>query len=207
MESDAGAFEEGGDFGEGLDGADFVVGVLHADQGEVVAEQSLQVAEVDNAVSVDAEVIDAGAAVAAEIFGGAQDGLMLDAGDDDAVATGLLAGNGGAFDGEIGAFAAAAGEDDFTGFTTEDGGDAGAGVFDGVAGDARFGMEAGGVVPVLSEVREHGGEDRLGHRGGGGVVEIDAVTGQGARASGVERESQLIMAQSGQGWGRGGNGG
>ena len=80
MESDAGAFEEGGDFGEGLDGADFVVGVLHADQGEVVAEQSLQVAEVDNAVSVDAEVIDAGAAVAAEIFGGAQDGLMLDAG-------------------------------------------------------------------------------------------------------------------------------
>jgi hypothetical protein len=39
------------------------------------------------------------------------------------------------------------------------------------------------------------------------VVEIDAVTGQGARASGVERESQLIMAQSGQGWGRGGNGG
>ena len=132
---------------------------------------------------------------------------MLDVGDDDAVAAGLLAGDGGAFDGEIGAFAAAAGEDDFAGLTTEDGGDAGAGVFDCVAGDARFGIEAGGVVAVPCEVREHGGEDGLGHRGGGGVVEIDAVTGQGARASGVERGSQPIMAQSGRGGGRGGNGG
>ena len=65
VEGDAGAFEESGDFCERLDGADLVVGVPDADEGEVVAEQSLQVPEVDDAVPIDTEVIDAGAAVAA----------------------------------------------------------------------------------------------------------------------------------------------
>ena len=199
VEGDAGTFQEGGDFGDRLDGADFVVGVVNADQGEVVAEEAVQVAEVDDAVLVDAEIVDVGAAVAAEILGGAQDGVVFDAGNDEAITTGLLAGDGSAFDGQVGAFAAAAGEDELAGLAAKNGGDAGAGVFEGVASDAGFGIEAGGVVAVLGEEREHGGEDGLGDRSGGGVVEVDAVAVQWVRAWGVERKGRLIMAQRREG--------
>ncbi len=58
-------------------------------------------------------------------------------------------------------------------------GDGGAGLVDGASGVLCFDVDGGGVVPVGGEVGEHGFDDGGVWRGGGGVVEVDAVVEAG----------------------------
>ena len=79
-----------------------------------------------------------------------------------------------AFDGEVVRFGAAGGEDNLGGVGSDDAGDAFAGVFDGGAGVASYGVQGGGVATV-AHLFDHGVDGGGQYVGGGGVVEVDAA--------------------------------
>ncbi len=82
--------------GERLDRADLVVDVHDADEDRVAANSVLQLARVDEAFSVDAEIGDAEARFF-EALSRVQDGVVLDRrGDDVVAAAGTAGGPGGA---------------------------------------------------------------------------------------------------------------
>lgn len=179
VDDDAGVSLAGnvGGLGDGLDGADFVVGGHDGDDDGFGADGLGEGIERDGAFAVDGEVGGA-KAFALELSDGVEDGVVLDGGGDDVVpaAAGALR-EGGAPDGCVIGFGAAGGEDDLAGRSSEEVGDGLAGGMDSAASFLALEVNAGGVAPVGGEEGEHGFDD-AGIRGGGrGVVEVDARHG------------------------------
>jgi len=107
--------------------------------------------------------------------GGAEDGVVLDAGGDE------VSGCGGvlecAEEGEVIALGAAGGEDDLGGAAVEEVGDLIAGVVDGGAGELALLMDGAGVAVVLEEEGTHGFEDFGEQRCGRVRVHVDSAHG------------------------------
>ena len=102
---------------DGLDDADFVVGVHDGDEDGLVGafgdDGALEVVEVDEAVGLDGQVGD-DVAHLLELLAGVEDGLVLgDLGDD--VVAALAVHLGDALDGEVVGLGGAGGEDDLLG--------------------------------------------------------------------------------------------
>ena len=79
-----------------------------------------------------------------------------------------------ALDGEVVRFGTAGGENNLGGVRSNSAGDAFAGVFDGGAGVASYGVQGGGVAAV-AHLLDHGVDGGGQYVGGGGVVEVDAA--------------------------------
>ena len=181
-----------GDGGDVVECADLVVGVHDGDEDGVWSDGGGDIGGVDAAVGGGGDEGDVGEGVALELLDGVEDGVVFDGGGDEV---------GGGWrhsslrcreytsEGEGVGFGAAGGEDDFIGGGADVVGDGGAGLVDGAAGVLGFDVDGGGVVPVGGEVGEHGFDDGGVWRGGGGVVQVDAVVeaggGVGGRRGGV----------------------
>ena len=99
VEDDALLVAELADLANGLDDADFVVGVHDGDEDGLVVDGALQVFEIDEAVGLHGQIGDA-VALLLELLAGVEDGLVLgDLGDD--VVAALAVHLGDALDGEV----------------------------------------------------------------------------------------------------------
>ena len=99
---------------------------------------------------------------------------MLD-GTGDQVGAGESGGQQHALQGHVVGLGAAAGEDDLAGLGAEQAGDLDPRPIDGLAGLPPLGIEARRIAPKLVEVRPHGLQHPRIGRGGGRVVEVDAM--------------------------------
>src|SRR5439155_4077211 len=168
-----------------LDGADLVVDVHDADERGVIGDRVFEVLQVNEALTVDAEIRDA-EALLFEALGLVEDGVVLDGGRDDVLAVALPAGGvRRAAQGEIVALAAAGREDELLGLAAKDLGHRAACAFEAPSRLLGLAVEARWVAPMVAEVGEHRLQDALVERGGGGVVEVDAV-GHGSIVAGGE---------------------
>ena len=161
------------DFFDGLDGAEFVVGVHHADQhgfraaarGECLRDRRRRRGPTGTKVTSTPCVPSSWQAFrtawcSMAVVMMCLRGRRRDAADD-------------AEDGEIVGFGAAAGEDDFAGLGAEQRGDGFARVST-AAGRAGPRNESSWRCRSLGEIRQHGVEDGGVHGGGGVVIEIGA---------------------------------
>ena len=143
VERHAGLVGDGGELGHRLDRADLVVGPHDADERDVVGvlrEDGAQVLDGDVAAPVGLEPGDLGALVVLdEVLDAVEDGVVLDAADDEPGAgrVGVAAGGTGALDGEVVGLGAAGGEDDLGRPGAEDAGDPLARLLDDARGPAR----------------------------------------------------------------------
>jgi hypothetical protein len=176
MEEDTLLMAELADGLDGLDDADFVVGVHDGDEDGLVGafgdDGALEVFHVNEAVGLDGEVGDAEAGLL-ETLTGVEGGLVLgDLGDD--VVAALLVHLGNTLDGEVGALGGAGGEDDLLGGATDEAGDLFAGLLDTLLGFPAEGVVArGGVAEDAGEVGHHGFEHARVERRGGVIVHVD----------------------------------
>lgn len=159
-----------GEFVDGLDGSDDVVGGHDGDESGIGSERGFEGFGVDEAVLVDGELGDFDALVL-EVAAGLQDGGVFDGADDDVGVLEVL-GFEGAAQGEVVGFGTAGGKDDFFGEGVDEFGDMSPGLFDGLARFASRGMEAGGIGELGAEEGLHGIGDAGVEGGGGGVVEV-----------------------------------
>ena len=107
--------------GDGLDGADLVVGQLQRDQHCLLGERRAELVGVDPAVAIDRQPDDLEPELL-EVAAGVEHGVVLDRAGDDAVAGGL-AGPCGTLDGQVDGLGAAAGEDHLARVRTDAAGD------------------------------------------------------------------------------------
>ncbi len=177
VEEDGGVVGLGdaGEFADGLDGAGLVVGEHDGDQFGVGPEGGLEGFGVDDAVAPGSEVGDGGAA-AVEGLRGVEDRVVLDLGGEEMSRLALVEeGLEDAGEGEVVALGAAGVEDDLFGRAVEQTRDGGAGVLDGGAGALAGVVRGAGIAEGLAPERTHRFNDFREDRGGGVVVEIDAV--------------------------------
>ena len=138
----------GADFAEirhGLADAGLVVGAHDEDERGVGPDGAGEVVGIDEAGIVHIEIRDLEVAVAFERLKGMEDGVVFGLGGDEMSPLPAI-GEGEALDGEVAAFGAAGGEDDFGGFCLQPRGDGVAGGIDLAPGAAALGVEAGGVA-------------------------------------------------------------
>ena len=206
-----------GDGGDVVECADLVVGVHDGDKDGVVSDGGGDVGGVDAPVGGGGDEGDVGESVALELFDGVEDGVVLGGGGDEVLASPRCRCEYTS-EGEGVGFGAAGGEDDFIGGGADVVGDGVAGLVDGASGVLGFDVDGGGVVPVGGEVGEHGFDDGGVWRGGGGVVEVDAVVearggvGGGVGGGGVlgsghasrVAQGRVVPLGFGEGWRPGG---
>src|SRR5579875_1021494 len=134
VEGDAVCVCHPADFGDRLDRADLVIGEHDRDESRVwvLAESTLDVLRVEEALVVYRKEVDAKAVVSMEEVAGCEDGFVLDGRGEDAAT--VWSGEGNAFEGEVVGFGAAGGEDDLVGAAAKDSGDALAGLLEGAGG-------------------------------------------------------------------------
>lgn len=165
--------EQARNFGDGLNGADFVVREHDAGKDRLGAEGTLKFGKVQVAGGVAANVGD----VEAEFFkklGGMEARVMFDSRTDDVVAGACTPERiGDAEQSGVDALGTAAGEKDFGGTCADDCRDAGAGAIDGLLGFTAKRIEAAGVAEDAIKERQHGVARGGVKARGGGVVEID----------------------------------
>jgi hypothetical protein len=176
VEEDALLVAEFADGLDGLDHADFVVGVHDGDEDGLVGafgdNGALEVFDVDEAVGEDWQVGDAVAGLL-ETLAGVEGCLVLgDLGDD--VVAALFVHLGSALDGEVGGLGGAGGEDDFLGGRADEAGDLLARFLDTLLGFPAEGVIARrGVAEDAGEVGHHGFEHAGIERRGRVVVHVD----------------------------------
>ncbi len=155
MEENALFLGDFADFFDGLNDADFVVGVHDGDQNRFRRDGLAQIVEIDAAVFLHRQIGDL-VAVFLEALAGIEHGLVLGDLRDDVIA--LLAVHfGDALDGQVIRLGGAAGEDDLFRRGVDQLGDLGARDLDGLfGGPAESVVAAGGVAEFLGEVRQHG---------------------------------------------------
>ncbi len=160
------------DLPDGLNDANFVVGVHDAHQDGFAVQGTLQVFDIDQAIGLDRQVGDPVAGLL-QPLAGIQGGLVLGHLGNDVVAT-LAVHLGNTLDGQIGAFGGSGGEDDLLGGRTDQLGNLFASLL-----DALLGLPAEGVVSA-GRITEDAGE--IGHHGlqharikgrGGVVIHVD----------------------------------
>ena len=143
-----------GDIGDGLDGADFVVGQHDADENGVRRNGPFHRGGVHHAVLVHVQGSDP---IIQEPQGaqGIEHGFVLDVGGDDVAAL-LPKPDGHAFQGVVAGFRAAGGEDHFLGLGVDQRRHLAPGVFQGLGGRLAHLILGGGIA--------QDGLDMLGHR-------------------------------------------
>ena len=172
MKEDALFFGDLADFRDGLNHADFVVGVHDGDQDGLGRDGAAQIVEIDAAVFLHRQIGDF-VAVFFEALTGIEHGLVLGHLRDDVVALFAIHFRG-AFDGQVGRFRGAAGENDFFRRGVDQLGDLAARVFHGFFGyPAEFVVAAGGVAELLSEIGQHRFDNARVHRRGRVIVHIN----------------------------------
>ena len=165
---DALAATDGGDFLDGEHDAGLVVGVHDRDDGGVGSDGLFEDVEVEGAIGLDGEIGDF-EALFFEVFAEVDVGGVLDLGGDDVAFAG---GDEGGLEGGVVGLGAAAGEEDFAGIGTDEGGDLFPGLFDVTVDLGAEGVGAGGVTPVFAQEGDHGVDHFWGDPGGGVVIEI-----------------------------------
>src|ERR1035437_5264587 len=173
VEGGAGLVGDPGDFGDGLERAEFVIGVHDADQHGLGAQGAADVFGTYDAVRGDAQAGDL-AAFGARLFSGREHGRVLDGAGDDVLGRGGR-GAGEAEDGEIVGLGAAAGEDDLGGTGIDERGHLAARGFQALLGGLSEMVDAGRVTIHLSEARHHRLEDLRIDRCGGVVIEVEVL--------------------------------
>lgn len=187
VEEGAGFVSDGGEGGDVVDGAGFVVGVHDAGEDGFRAELAAEDVGIDGAVAVGLEIGD-GDAFAFELGAGFEHGGMFDGGGEHVLAGARVIADG-AEQGEVRGFGAAAGEDDVLGSAAQESSDLGAGLFKELAGALAILVDGGGVGPGVVDGAQkgfaHGGCD------GGGRVMIEIIPGH---AAGLNlRKTSLIL--------------
>ncbi|GBD12464.1 hypothetical protein HRbin24_00471 [bacterium HR24] len=157
-------------FGHGLDGPYLVVDVHDGHQHGIRPHRPLEGLQVDESLSVDRQIGDA-EALLLQALGGMEHSVMLDGRHDDMVAP-LPHGLGHTAQGQVVGLGSARGEDDLLGPAAQGLGHGAPGPLQPLARLLRLQVHAGGVPPVLGEVREHGFQHAGVQGRGGGVVEI-----------------------------------
>ena len=173
MESGAGTVRDLGDFGDGLQRAELVIGVHDADQHGLRAQCAADVFGTDDAARSDAQAGDFHA-FRAELLGGREHGRVLDGAGDDVLAGGAVGARQAEY-GEIIGFGAAAGEDDFGGGGVDEGGYLPARGFQALLRALSEMVDAGRVTIHLSEARHHRLENFRSDGCGGVVIEIEML--------------------------------
>ena len=160
------------DFGDGLEHADFVVGVHDGDENRLIGDRFPQHVEIDQAVALHRQIGDP-IAVLFELLAGIENGFVLGGGGDDVVAFfGIHLGH--ALDGEVVRFGGAAGEDDFARRGADQIGNLLARFIHRLLGHpAELVIAAGGIAEVLREIGQHRLEDAGVHLRGRVIVEIN----------------------------------
>ncbi len=162
-----------GDFLNGFDGADFVVGGHDGNQDGFVGNGRFHIGWIDQAVRVHGHIGDF-KPLLFQPFAGVQDGVVLDGGGDDVVAL-LAVGKGHALERPVIAFAAAGGEVHFFGVAVQRGRYLLAGGVERLARIQTGGMNAVGVAVAFRKIGKHFFKHCGGYRRGGGVIHINAV--------------------------------
>ena len=172
VEEDLPLAAEGADLGDGLDGADLVVGEHDGDEAGVVAQGVRDILDPDDAVGVRVEQGDL-VALLLQAVQRVEDGVVLELGGDDMLLPfpGAEAGRGD--DGLVIGLAAAGGEDDLLRVGVNVVRDGLTGGLEGFLRLLAEGIEAGRVPVQVGQVRHHGVEGGLTHTGSGSVVGID----------------------------------
>ena len=172
MEEDLPLTTEGADLGDGLDGADLVVGKHDGDEAGVVPQGVRHVLDKDDAVGVRVEERDL-EALLLEAVQGMEDGVVLKHGGDDMPLPfpGAEAGRGD--DGLVIGLAAAGGEGDLLRVGVEVMGNGLTGGLQGLLRLLAEGIETGGVSIQVGQVGQHGVEGGLAHAGGGRIIGVD----------------------------------
>ena len=172
MEQDALFLGNLADFLDGLDHADFVVGVHDGDQNRFRGDGAAQVVKIDAAVFCNREVGHF-VAVLLEAFTGVENGFVFGDLRDDVIA--LFAVHfRGALEREVIRFRRAAGEDDFLGRRVDQAGDLRARVLHSFLGRPAEGVVAArGVAELLVEVGQHRFDHARVHRSGGVVIHVN----------------------------------
>ena len=150
---------DGGEFGDGLETAEFVVGVHDGDEAGARSEGGAEGFGGDEAVGVGMEDGEVG-----ESGEGLGDGGMFERGGYDVAV--------GAGEGEVVGLGATAREDDFFGGAAEAGGELAAGGFEELLGALAVLVDAGGVAVGFRQHWEKRGENVGGDRGGCVMVEV-----------------------------------
>lgn len=178
---------DGGQFGDGLEDAGFVVGPVDAHErgagfSGVLTEGLGQFTGIDAAEGVHGEVEHLNTEVG-QVFGGLADGGVLCLGGDQQAWGRFFVGRAehsvfeSASEGEVVGFRAAGGEDQLAVAAVEKFGECGSGELDALPGGLAHAVHAGGVGPAMLVHLPCGGDDLRGRLGGGVVVEIDGVHG------------------------------
>ena len=171
---------------EGLDGPEFVVRMHDRDEDRVVPNGLAKLVEIDQAITRDRNVRD-GDALFFESLAGVKHGFVFDSRGND-----VLRGSRGGDDAEdrvVVGLGAAAGKDNFLRAGVEERGHLIARGFDRGPGALAEGVDRGGVAKIGGEIGKHGLEDGGLDRGGGVVIEIDAVHGAARIRIEVREES------------------
>ena len=169
----------GGDFGDGLYGTDFVVRPHDGHEGNVfgvLLDEFADGLRVDATVLVYGDPFELRALCLFEPFAGFFHGVVLDGGDENSGALRVFfaALPVDALDREVVRLGAAGGENNLGGVRSNSAGDAFAGVLDGGAGITSGSVQGGGVAAV-AHLFDHGVDGCGQYVGGGGVVEVDAA--------------------------------
>ena len=172
MEKHPGGAADGRQLGDGLDGADLVVGEHDADQRGVRPEGGLQLGGADKAVLVHVQESDL-EALGLQGAQGVQDGVMLEFGGNKMLFALARPGPRRAAQGLVVGLAAAGGEDQLARLGVQAAGDLGAGLAEGFFGLLAEGIQAGGVAPGRFHGGHHGPAGCLADAGGGCIIRID----------------------------------
>ena len=163
------------EFADGLDGAGLVVGEHDGDKLGVGTEGGFEAFGVDDAVAIGSEIGDGGTA-AMEGLSGVEDRVVLDLAGEEMSGLALVEeGLEDAGERKVVALGAAGVEDDLFGRAVEQPGGGGARVLYGGAGALAGVVRGAGIAEGLTPERTHRFNDFREERGGGVVVQIDAV--------------------------------
>jgi len=165
--------DDAGDFGDGLERAEFVIGVHDADQHGFGAQRAADVVGADDAAGRNGQAGDLHT-LGAQLLGGRDDGGVLDGAGDDVPARG----GGGARhaeNGEIVGLGAAAGEHDLRRAGVDHRGHLAAGGFQTLFRRLSEMVDAGRVTIHLSEAGHRRFQNFRIDRRGGVVIEVEML--------------------------------
>ena len=176
MEINVGVFGDAADFFERLHRSEFVVGVHDGDERGFLANRAAQVFKVYQAVLVNVQVSNVNT-LPFESLAGVQDGFVFhERRNHVGPRLWTVCGWGSdAEDGVIVRFGASACEEDFLGACSYKRGNLFARRLDGSSSLLAKGVDRGGVAEFAGEVGKHRVEHFWLDRGGGVVIEVDAV--------------------------------
>ena len=164
------------DFGDGLNGAHFVVGVHDADESSIVLDGSAHVIGINQAVLINWQVGDLEAEVLLQLLAGVAHGVVLNGRSDDVVAFSQVAPRPAhAAQGQVVALGAATGENHLFWLATQDIGHRAPGFVKGFASFLSYPIDARGVAVLGVKIGKHSLHHSGINSGGGGVVQVNRL--------------------------------